>query len=63
MTPITLPCDCDARDGLTLSRVGACAGLTVREGRKVALCNLTTHQAEAAALWLLDLVAEVEATP
>lgn len=63
MTPITLPCDCDARDGLTLSRVGACVGLTVREGRKVALCNLTIKQAEAAALWLLDLVAEVEATP
>lgn len=63
MTPITLPCDANPADTLTLLRVGACAGLTCTEGRKIALLNLTAPQAREAAAWLLACAEEIEEMP
>lgn len=60
MKPITLKCDANPKDHATLCRVGACAGLTVQEGRKIALANLTAPQMREAAAWLLDCATEVE---
>lgn len=61
MKPLSLKCDANPKDYVTLTREGACAGLTVQEGRKVALVNLTAPQMREAAAWLNECAAEVEA--
>lgn len=60
MKPLTLKCDANPKDHATLCRVGACAGLTVQEGRKIALANLTAPQMREAAAWLYACAAEIE---
>lgn len=56
--PITLPCDTDADDTLTLARLGGCAALTVRARQHQV--NLTPADAREAARWLLACAEEIE---
>ena len=57
--PITLPCDTDAGDTITLALIGGCAALTTRaKGHQV---NLTPADARKAAAWLVACADEIEA--
>ena len=60
MKSITLPCDTDAGDTVTLARIGGCAGVTVRA--KQHQVNLTPADARQAAAWLVACADEVEAS-
>ena len=56
--PITLPCDTDAGDTITLALIGGCAALTTRaKGGQV---NLTPADARKAAAWLVACADEIE---
>lgn len=60
MKSITLPCDTDAGDTVTLARIGGCAGVTVRA--KQHQVNLNPADARQAAAWLVACADEVEAS-
>ena len=60
MITLTLPCDTDAGDTVTLARIGGCAGVTVRA--KQHQVNLTPADARQAAAWLVACADEVEAS-